>query len=55
MKVYKMLGEEVHRCTLLNGQGDNTISLNKSSSIYFYRVLKQDGTMIVEGKILIEN
>jgi hypothetical protein len=54
MKVYNMLGEEVYQGTLLNGQGDNTISLNKSSGIYFYRVLKQDGTMIGEGKILIE-
>jgi Secretion system C-terminal sorting domain len=54
LQVYNMLGEEVYRGTLLNGQGDNTITLNKSSGIYFYRVLKQDGNMIGEGKILIK-
>lgn len=57
-----MLGQQVYTETLRSAQpartgkggGDNLINLNdKPNGIYLYRVLKETGDLIGEGKIVI--
>jgi uncharacterized repeat protein (TIGR03803 family) len=53
--IFNVLGEQVLTETLLSAQGDNLIDLTgQSSGVYLYRVLAQDGSLIGEGKLIIQ-
>ncbi len=64
VKIYNLLGQQVYVETLKpvrpihpggQVQGDNLIDLSdKPNGIYFYRVLKEDGSLIEEGKVIID-
>ena len=55
INVYNTLGQEVYFETLKQVQGDNEIDLsNHPNGIYFYRVVSTDGSLIGEGKMILE-
>jgi len=55
IEVYNILGEQVLNETLKQVQGDNAINLtSQPSGIYLYRVLKESGEPIGQGKIIIQ-
>jgi hypothetical protein len=53
--VYNELGQNILTETLRAAQGDNLINLSeKANGVYFYRVTKEDGSLIGEGKLIIQ-
>jgi hypothetical protein len=55
IKMYNVLGEQVLTETLHSAQGGNSIDIsNQPNGIYLYRVLEQDGSLIGEGKLIIQ-
>ncbi len=63
IEIYSMLGEQVYNETLPCtqpahtgiGGGDNTINMeNQPNGVYLYRLLREDGKLVGEGKIVLE-
>ncbi len=55
MEVYNVMGQNVLKETLRSTQGDNLIDLkNQPNGVYFYRVINEDGSLVGEGKVVIE-
>jgi len=55
IKVYNILGQQVLTETLHSAQGDNTVDMsNQPNGIYLYRVMNEDGTLIGEGKVVVQ-
>ncbi len=63
IEIYNVLGQQIYFATLNQvqpartgtGGGDNLIDLSdKPNGIYFYRVLRENGDLIGEGKVIIE-
>jgi trimeric autotransporter adhesin len=55
IEVYNVLGEQVYNATLKQVQGDNVINLTgQPNGIYLYKVLKDNGELVGEGKVVIE-
>ena len=55
VEVYNVMGQKVLTEILRAVQGDNHINLtNQPNGVYFYRVLKEDGSVVGEGKMVIE-
>ncbi len=53
IEIYNVLGEKVYRSEI----NTNTTQINlanRAAGLYFYRVLKEDGSVAGEGKIIIE-
>jgi hypothetical protein len=54
VEIYNVLGEKIYTETLSQTQ-DNTINLiRQPNGVYQYRVLKEDGELVGEGKVVIE-
>ncbi len=54
VEIYNVLGERVYSKILRSAQDDNRIMLNQPDGIYLYRVLNVGGSLIGEGKVVIE-
>lgn len=55
VEIYNVLGENVLTETLCSAQGDNVINLSdKASGMYFYRIITEGGSLIGEGKVIVE-
>ncbi len=55
VEIYDVLGEKVLTETLRSAQGDNSIDLtNQPNGIYLYRVIGENGTLVGEGKVVVE-
>jgi hypothetical protein len=56
VEIYNVLGQNIYSNTLNLSKGsDIEINLSdKSAGIYFYRLLKEDGNLLGEGKIVID-
>jgi len=55
IQVYNVLGQQVLTETLHSAQGDNSIDLSSQpNGIYLYRVLQEDGSLVGEGKLIIQ-
>ncbi len=55
VEVYNIMGEKVFKETLRSAQGDNLINLSSEpSGIYFYRVSNEDGSLVGEGKVIVQ-
>jgi hypothetical protein len=55
IEVYNVLGQSVYDGMLKQVQNDNRIDLSgQPQGIYFYRVLKEDGELLGEGKLIIQ-
>jgi PKD repeat protein len=55
VEVYNVLGEKVFTEILRSAQNDNLIDLSaQPSGVYFYRVLKEDGSLAGSGKMIIQ-
>ncbi|HTA26379.1 MAG TPA: T9SS type A sorting domain-containing protein, partial [Bacteroidia bacterium] len=55
VEVYNILGEKVTVATLKQVQGDNLIDLtDQPNGIYLYRVIKEDGSLVGSGKLIIQ-
>ena len=55
IEVYNILGERVFADILRPTQDDKVIDLsNQPSGVYLYRVLNEDGSVMGEGKVVIE-
>ncbi len=55
VEVYNVMGQNVLKETLRSTQGDNLIDLkNQPNGVYFYRVIKEDGGLAGDGKVVIE-
>jgi len=59
IQVYNVFGEQILTETIrpaLGGtQGDNTVDIsNQPNGIYLYRVVEEDGSLLGEGKLLIQ-
>jgi hypothetical protein len=55
VEVYNMLGEKVLTETLRSAQGDNSIDLtSQPNGIYVYRVISETGSLIGDGKLIIQ-
>lgn len=55
IEVYNMLGEKVLTETLRYAQGDNSIDLTgQPNGIYLYRVITETGSLIGQGKLIIQ-
>ncbi len=55
IEIYNILGEKIIKETMLTDKSDNLIDISsQSSGIYFYRVLKQTGELVGEGKVVIQ-
>ncbi len=55
IEIYDVLGEKVFTESLRFAQGDNSIDLtNQPNGIYLYRVIGENGTLVGEGKVVVE-
>jgi hypothetical protein len=55
IEVYSVLGEKVLTETLRSAQGDNIINIStQPNGVYLYRVITNSGTLIGEGKTVVE-
>ncbi len=55
VEIYNVLGQKVMGEILRSAQDDNLINLtNQPDGVYFYRVLKEDFSVIGEGKVVIQ-
>ncbi len=55
IEIYNMMGEKVTVATLKQVQGDNLIDLtNEPNGLYLYRVISEDGSLVGEGKVVIQ-
>lgn len=55
IEIYNILGEKVFTEALTTTVGDNSINISsKPSGIYFYRILKEDNTLLDEGKFIVK-
>lgn len=55
VEIYNVMGQMVLTETLRSTQGDNRINLTgQPGGVYFYRVLKEDGGLLGEGKVVVE-
>ncbi len=54
IEIYNVLGEKVYSEILRSAQDDNLIKLNQPNGIYLYCVVAEDGSLIGEGKVIIE-
>lgn len=55
LNVYNVLGQPVLTKTLRSAQGDNTIDLSSQpAGVYLYRVLDATGSLIGQGKLVIQ-
>jgi trimeric autotransporter adhesin len=55
MEIYNVLGEKIYDATLKQVQGDNSIDIsNQPNGIYLYRVISESGSLIGEGKIVVQ-
>ena len=55
VEIYDVLGQNLLTQTLSNTQENNIINLrDKAAGMYFYRVTKSDGSLLGEGKILVQ-
>ena len=53
VEIYNTIGQEVYTGTLFLGK--NNIGLNtEATGIYLYRVIDEDGSLIGEGKVMIQ-
>lgn len=49
------IGEKVHIETIQQNQSNNTFTLSgQPSGVYFYKVLKEDGGLVGDGKVIIQ-
>jgi DNA-binding beta-propeller fold protein YncE len=55
IEIYNVLGEKVFTETLRSTQGDNVINLTgQPSGIYLYCVISENGSLVGEGKLIIQ-
>jgi hypothetical protein len=55
IEVYSVLGAKVYTETIPQSQANNTISLsNQPNGVYFFRVLKENGELVGQGKIIVQ-
>jgi len=56
VEIYNTLGEKVYTTTLTTTQGgDNTINISSQpNGIYFYRITGENGSLIGDGKIILQ-
>ena len=55
IEVYNVIGEQVYYATLNQVQGDNLINIcNQPAGMYFYRAITNTGSLVGEGKVVIE-
>ncbi len=55
IEIYNVMGQKITIATLKEVYGDNRIDItNQPNGVYFYRVLNNDGSLLNEGKIVIE-
>ncbi len=55
IEIYNVMGQKVLTQILRSSQNDKVMDLsNQPNGVYFYRVLKEDGSIIGEGKVVIE-
>jgi hypothetical protein len=55
VEVYNMLGEKVYHENLKNEQPDNDVNLSgQPSGVYLYRVINEQGSLVGDGKLIIE-
>ncbi len=55
IEVYNVLGEKVYNATLRYAQSDNQIDISSQpGGVYLYRVVSEKGSLVGEGKIIIE-
>ena len=56
IEIYNILGEKVYSESGLQNQSKNTVNLSgQPAGVYFYRVLKENGGLVGEGKIVIQH
>jgi hypothetical protein len=56
VEIYNVLGEKVYKATLKQVQGENTINLsNQPNGVYLYRVIKEAGELVGEGKVVVQH
>lgn len=55
VEIYDVLGQKVLSQSLTGANGINNINLSdKVNGVYFYRVLKENGTLLGSGKLIIQ-
>lgn len=55
IEIYNILGEKVYTETFPQSQNDKTINLKgQPNGVYFYRIITQTGSLIGEGKIVVQ-
>jgi len=55
LNVYNVLGQPILTKTLRSAQGDNTIDLSSQpAGVYLYRVISETGSLIGQGKLVVE-
>jgi hypothetical protein len=55
VEIFNILGEEVFTGALSSAQGNNGINISSQpSGVYFYRVLTDTGSLIGEGKVIVQ-
>jgi hypothetical protein len=55
IEVYNVLGEKIYGGMLKQVQHDNTIDIsNQPNGMYLYRVLNNDGSLVGEGKVVVQ-
>jgi hypothetical protein len=52
IEIYNVLGENVYQSKI--NSTNTEINLNQPNGIYFYRVITESGSLLGEGKIVIQ-
>jgi len=53
VEVYNVMGQEVYKYLLNPGNTEVNLT-DKATGIYFYRVVNENGSLITEGKMMVE-
>jgi len=53
LEIYNVLGEQIQQFTIYNSRFTIDLS-SQPNGVYLYRVITQDGSLVGEGKLVIE-
>lgn len=55
IEIYNIIGEKVYTEVLPQSQADNAINLiDQPTGVYFYRIIKESGELVGEGKVMVQ-
>ncbi len=54
VEIYNVLGQQVLKEVLPHTQGNNTVRLTQPNGVYLYRIITEAGSLLKQGKVVID-